>query len=144
MRSILSRIGARNFPGAIHTTRLLETGSTPYTLKSIDPEDRSRLLVGTNGDGIYRSLDGGASWSRADLDLNNSWVFSAAIDPRDPAVLWAGTATGDDHWCESLLHDMVYSGFSNPCFWSTIGGDDGVTDYQLTDGFRHFQRLFTA
>jgi hypothetical protein len=57
-------------------------------------------------EGVYRSLDGGASWQRlADppgaAGFGAAAVVSLAIDPHDPRRLLAGTATrGVFTWTE--------------------------------------------
>lgn len=51
--------------------------------------------VGEVGGGIYRSTDGGSSWHAASNGLErNEFVFSLAMDPADPRILFAATATG--------------------------------------------------
>lgn len=46
-------------------------------------------------DGIWRSDDGGASWTRLELGIGaNQATNDIALDPSDPAVLWAGIGDG--------------------------------------------------
>ncbi len=59
----------------------------------IDPASRSTLYVGTDG-GIFKSEDGGATWSTIALPTSGTRnVLSLAIDPRAPSTLYAGTDT---------------------------------------------------
>jgi len=50
------------------------------------------VYAGTNM-GLYRSDDGGAGWRLLDTPMTGSMVWSAAIDPVDPNVMFAGTGT---------------------------------------------------
>ena len=50
------------------------------------------VYAGTNM-GLYRSDDGGAGWRLLDTPMSGSMVWSAAIDPVDPNVMFAGTGT---------------------------------------------------
>jgi hypothetical protein len=34
-----------------------------------DPQDANRMLAGSYGRGLFRSLDGGVNWSRVELDV---------------------------------------------------------------------------
>jgi photosystem II stability/assembly factor-like uncharacterized protein len=43
--------------------------------------------------GLYGSEDGGARWRLLDTPMSGSMVWSAAIDPADPRVMFAGTGT---------------------------------------------------
>ena len=43
--------------------------------------------------GLYRTDDGGAKWALLDTPMNGSMVWSMAIDPVDPNVMFAGTGT---------------------------------------------------
>ncbi|GAB7013847.1 WD40/YVTN/BNR-like repeat-containing protein [Halolamina salina] len=48
------------------------------------------VLVGTFEHGLQRSTDAGASWERAD-GIEQDAVTSLAVDPNDPATVYAGT-----------------------------------------------------
>src|SRR6185312_4775335 len=70
-------------------------GSLPATADAVrafaqDPATPSKLYVGT-GDGLYRSSDGGDSWTLSNTGRPYPWEVDAlAIDPEAPATLYAG------------------------------------------------------
>lgn len=56
---------------------------------------RSTLFVGTVGEGVWRSTDGGGEWSRASQGMFVECdVRALVVDPRRPEVLYAGTNEG--------------------------------------------------
>jgi photosystem II stability/assembly factor-like uncharacterized protein len=75
--------GARRMPDSFN--------AAPYllvTALAIDPVSPQTLFAGeTNG--IYKSTDGGASWSAAGLALVGSLVDAVAIDPAAPNKVYA-------------------------------------------------------
>ena len=61
----------------------------------IDPTNPDTVYVavfGTSADGVYKSTDGGTSWS--DSGLFSTPVLTLAIDPVEPSTLYAGTGEG--------------------------------------------------
>jgi len=75
-----------------------------------------RLYVGTIGEGLFRSLDGGETFARAcDGMFVECHVRALAVHPRDPRTIFMGseqglyrTTDGADHWTrvESPLNDL--------------------------------------
>src|SRR2546427_2601847 len=57
-----------------------------------DPERPETVYAGTDL-GLYRTDDAGAKWERVDTSMNGSMVWSLAIDPVDPRVMFAGAGT---------------------------------------------------
>lgn len=57
---------------------------------------------------------------------------------------WSGQAAEGDSWAEQLLEELICSSFEYPCHWSRVDTDSGETIYQMTEGFRGFDQLFTA
>lgn len=69
----------------------------PVVAVAIDPLNPKTLYAGTAGGGVFKSTDGGMSWSPT--SLTNVGVSALAIaprtDPADPAILFASTDGGD-------------------------------------------------
>jgi photosystem II stability/assembly factor-like uncharacterized protein len=57
-----------------------------------DPWHPELVYAGTDR-GLYQSQDGGAGWRLLETPMSGSMVWSMAIDPADPAVMFAGTGT---------------------------------------------------
>jgi photosystem II stability/assembly factor-like uncharacterized protein len=57
-----------------------------------DPRRRGVVYAGTDK-GLYEGDDGGAKWRLLDTPMTGSMVWSLAIDPVDPDVMFAGTGT---------------------------------------------------
>ena len=54
---------------------------------AMDPQTPATLYAGTWGGGVFKSLDGGASWSAVNSGLTATDVLTLAIDPQTPATL---------------------------------------------------------
>ena len=57
---------------------------------------------------------------------------------------WSGQASVGDNWAEQLLDALIFTSFEHPCHWSRLDTESADTIYQITDGFRGFEQLFTA
>jgi len=58
----------------------------------VSEHDPDRVFVGTFGDGLHRSDDGGETFERVESDAFESDQFTAvAVSPHDPDEVWAGT-----------------------------------------------------
>ena len=96
---------------------------------AIDPNDPGTIWVGTGenvsgrhvgyGDGIYRSRDGGKSWTNMGLAASEH-ISTIRIDPRDSNVIYVA------------VQGPLWSG----------GGDRGV--YKTTDGGETWDRILAA
>jgi hypothetical protein len=69
--------------------RLLNVGAL-----AIDPLTPTTLYAGTFSDGVFKSTNGGQSWSAINTGLDDLVVFTLAIDPQTPTTLYAGTGGG--------------------------------------------------
>src|SRR5438445_3978256 len=57
-----------------------------------DPRRPDVVYAGTDM-GLYASEDRGARWRLLDTPMTGSMVWSMAIDPADPRIMFAGTGT---------------------------------------------------
>jgi photosystem II stability/assembly factor-like uncharacterized protein len=96
----------------------------------VHPTDPNTLLVGAVGHffgpnperGVYRSTDGGASWTQTLKIDEHTGVSDLAADPRDPNVVFAASWTQRQWPWQS--HFMPVAG-ENSALWRS--GDGGVT-----------------
>ena len=56
---------------------------------AIDPQDPLVVYAGTRTAGVYKTTNGGASWSGT--GLNTVAITALAIDPSDPSIVYAGS-----------------------------------------------------
>ncbi len=61
---------------------------------AIDPSAAATLYAGTSRSGVYKSSNGGASWTAIYSGLTSTDVRVLAIDPSPSATLYAGTVGG--------------------------------------------------
>jgi len=78
---------------------VLEHGTYPFKYSSIgpdggtvecvvaDPRNSDNLFAGTWGNGIYKSTDGGQTWTAINTGLRAGFIFDIAIDPNNSAHL---------------------------------------------------------
>jgi len=71
-------------------------GTFPSTVSAtvVNPAMPSVLYAGTNGSGVFKSVDSGLTWSQVNNGLINTQVRALVIDPATPSILYAGTTTG--------------------------------------------------
>jgi len=81
--------------------------------------DNMTILVGTSGQGVLRSADGGDNWRRISIDQglhSDAVVRCLAVHPNKPNLIYAGTDKGiytstdaGEHWAlsDNLLNDYT-------------------------------------
>lgn len=100
----------------------------------IDPVDPQRIFVAAAGNvyaidnfrGVYRSVNGGTSWSQVLFVAPTAGAIDLAIDPTSPNRIYA--AIWEHH---STSHDWIAGGL-NSGIWRSIDGGDTWTE--LTNG----------
>ena len=62
---------------------------------AIDPSNSQTVYAGTDGDGgVFKSTNGGASWTAANSGMTDTYVYSLAIDPTNSQTIYVGTLGG--------------------------------------------------
>jgi photosystem II stability/assembly factor-like uncharacterized protein len=88
---------------------------------AVDSFDPNKLYVGTQGKGLYRSLNGGYRW--ATTNLKTQMVYAILSDPFTTSVLYAG--------CDAST-DTLYRSLDGGATWNTSNtGMSGLTVYAL-------------
>jgi photosystem II stability/assembly factor-like uncharacterized protein len=111
---------------------------------AVDPSDAAVVYAATNGGGVFRSDNGGASWVAANQGLLDPAAQALAIDPLAPSTVYAAseqaiwkTTDGGGQWsptalqgellltgvaCDPNLAGTVYAGGPNTVWVSRDGG----------------------
>jgi photosystem II stability/assembly factor-like uncharacterized protein len=128
------------------TTRTGPTGDAiPVFCVTIDPGNPDIVWAGTqNVRGIFRSEDGGHTWSQRDTGVveNDGITFRGiAVDPHNSDVVWAAAEiaswAGDRPGRSGIGFDMVdgvvYKTTNGGARWSAVWRGDNLARYILID-----------
>ena len=136
------------------------TGNGPRakSIKQIvrDPLNPQRLWAASFGAGVYRSLDGGSTWTAYRSGLINTYVRCLAVQPRHPDSIFCGandgaylSVDGGVHWSQVLVardttdHSVrsiaidpirsgtVYAGTYGMGIWKTLNAGSAWTRINL-------------
>jgi len=139
-------------------------GTGKFYALAVDPQDSRTAYVGTKEKGVYRTADGGTSWTPRGLDTKT--VRALAIHPDDSETIYAGTRSygifkstdGGASWPLSGLGgcdvfaiainphnpEFVYAGTYGDGVWvSYDGGHNWHRMPGLTGGLVYSLTLFT-
>ena len=56
---------------------------------------RARVALAGQGNGVYKSMDGGLTWSAANRGMLDYRIAALAIDPTDPKIGLCGSDKGE-------------------------------------------------
>src|SRR5947207_9854458 len=88
---VMLAIGASGADSAM-TQRWRSLGPSGGSVSTlvIDPQDTGTIYSATQNNGVFKTKDGGATWSAANAGLpSGSAVITLAMDPLDPNTLYA-------------------------------------------------------
>ena len=104
-------------------TNIAGSPNTHVNSLAIDPKNTNVIYAGTDqyDGGIFKSTDGGASWSKADNGLPYTNILSLAIDLKNTNIIYAGT------WGDGV-------------FKSTDGGESWK---KLSEGMPEYTYVYT-
>src|SRR5581483_5561897 len=86
--------------------------------------NQPRTLISTSGQGVYRSEDNGASFSRSDAGLDRRYMAQIAMHPARPDVMYtAAAAVPPPGWARSEgAHSAVYKSTDTGKSWTRLTG----------------------
>lgn len=102
----------------------------------IDPSNPGTIYAAGVAGGVWKSLDGGASWAATDDAMLNLAVVSLAIDPVQPSTLYAGT--GEGFFNSDAVRGLgIFKTTDGGATWNQLSGTvSGVPDgafYRVND-----------
>jgi photosystem II stability/assembly factor-like uncharacterized protein len=91
----------------------------------IDPKNTSTLYAATSlplssGGGVFKSMDGAASWSAVNSGLTGRFIASLTIDPRNPNTLYASSPYPEGRGLPTLFTSTDGASSWNP---ASVGFD---------------------
>lgn len=88
----LSRV---NSPEALNWSQL-GPGNIGGRIRAIavHPSDPNTVYIGAVAGGVWKSVNGGASWTALNYFMDNLAVCALVIDPGNPNIIYAGTGEG--------------------------------------------------
>ena len=114
----------------------------------MDPTNSN--IIYSSFTGVSKTIDGGATWQSASNGLGQTQIFSLAINPFNPNVIFAGS-TGDgafksvdggNTWTSVSIDSTVYGLMVDPDDGNIVyAGSNGDGVYKSTDGGNSFARM---
>jgi ELWxxDGT repeat protein len=95
---------------------------------AVHPTNANTIYVGSNG-GVWRTQDGGVSWTPLTDQMPNLTIGAVAVAPSDPQVIYAGT--GEMHFSsiDSFPGSGLYISRDGGASWEVTFG--GAVDTQI-------------
>jgi photosystem II stability/assembly factor-like uncharacterized protein len=90
----------------------------------IDPTNPNLMFAGTVGGGIWKSTNGGTSWSVVDDWFASLAIGCMAFDPNNPSVIYAGTGEGFFN-SDAIAGAGIYKSIDGGLTWSLMPGTSG-------------------
>ena len=86
---------------------------TSIAVDQVGVGNPNHIIVGANTGGVWRTIDGGTTWSVLTDNMSNLYVWSLAIDPTNASIYYWGSSNGtifkstDSGATWNLLADIV-------------------------------------
>ena len=71
---------------------------------AVDPNDRARYFVAVASGGVWKTANGGTTWTPVFDNYGSFSIGALALDPKDPNVLWVGT--GESNSQRSVAYEI--------------------------------------
>lgn len=84
------------------------------------PDNDEVIYAGSASGGLWRSNDGGVTWSPIFDDQGSSSIGAVAVDPLNPDVIWVGTGEGNPRNSQSV-GDGIYKSIDAGRTWKRLG-----------------------
>jgi uncharacterized protein (TIGR03437 family) len=82
-----------------------------------DPTAPGTLYAGASDAGMFKTVDGGATWTGIDQGIADPQIYALALDPVNPTVLYAGGGSGNGNTAGS---GTLYRSTDSGANWSLV------------------------
>lgn len=87
---------------------------------AVDPTDKKRWFLAVASGGVWRTDNGGTTWTPVFDNEGSYSIGTVTIDPRNPNVVWVGT--GENNSQRSVGYgDGVYKSEDGGASWKNVG-----------------------
>jgi hypothetical protein len=90
----------------------------------VDPDNSNTLYVtvlygpNSNSGGVYKSTDGGVTWTNTTASIHTGWTSDIEMDPANPSVLYAGLTQDTVNPATNGLYESTNGGGT----WTQLAG----------------------
>jgi hypothetical protein len=127
-----TEIGPMPIPNG-QTEAVVTPVSGRVTALEIDPTNTNRLYLGTANGGVWRSLDGGTTWTPIFDGAQSLAIGSLTLAPSDPNILYVGTGEANGS-ADSFAGVGLYRIDNAPTTATLVGPINPVRNYIAVDG----------
>ena len=129
----LNNISAVNSPNALSWTQL-GPGNIGGRIRSIavHPTDPNTVYIGAVAGGVWKSVDGGSSWTSLTDFMGNIAVCALVIDPNNPNTIYAGTGEGFFN-LDGIRGAGIFKSTDAGASWSQLSSTNNVDYYYVND-----------
>jgi hypothetical protein len=121
-RAQFATLGAGDLAGGLSTASWTELGpgniGGRVRALAIHPATPTTLFCGSVGGGIWKSVDGGASWNKIDDFLGSISISSIVFQPGNPSILYAGT--GESFAGDGLQGSGILKSIDGGATWTQL------------------------
>ena len=112
---VLAGLEWRNLGPALMSGRIIDI--------AVDPTDRSTWYVAAASGGVWKTTNGGTTWTPVFDDQGSFSIGTVTVDPHRPLTVWVGT--GEDNSQRSVGYgDGVYKSTDGGRTWENTGLED--------------------
>lgn len=122
-----------NSPNALSWTQL-GPGNIGGRIRAIavHPSDPNTVYLGAVAGGVWKSVDGGSSWTSLNDFMGNLAVCALVIDPNNPSVIYAGTGEGFFN-LDAIRGAGIFKSTDAGATWNQLSSTNNANFYYVND-----------